>query len=118
MGRVSALSEQVSKLQGTVHQKAERAALQEQESCVRELGDAVQQQAEELAAAVRSATCRGEEQAEALERLAEDLAAVARGGQCAHPELACAAVLTPASSVRASQPACKPTPAPECSDHL
>ena len=87
MGRVSALSEQVSELQGAVHQKAERAALQEQESRVGELGEAVQQQAEELAAAARNATCRGEEQAEAMERLAEDLAAVARGGQWA--ELAC-----------------------------
>ena len=87
MGRVSALTEQVSELQGTVHQRAERAALQEQESRVNELGDAVQQQAEELAAAARSAACRGEEQAEAIERLTEDLAAVARGGQCA--ELVC-----------------------------
>ena len=87
MGRVSALSEQVSELRGAVHQKAERAALQEQESRVGDLGEAVQQQAGELAAAARSATRRREEQAEAMGRLTEDLAAVARGGQ--HAELAC-----------------------------
>ena len=97
------MSEQVSKLKGAVHQKAERAALQEQESCVRELGEAVQQQAEQLAAAARSATGRGEEQAEAMERLAEDLAAVARGGRCAgHACKVDCCLLTPRWQVRQS----------------
>ena len=108
MGRVSALSEQVSGLQGAVHQKAERAALQEQESRIRELGEAVLQQAEEATVAARSATCRREEQTGAMERLAEGLGCCRkRWAACraclngrlpsAHPELACAAVLTPAA---------------------
>ena len=126
MGRLSALSEQVSELQGAVHQKAERAALQEQESCVRELGEAVQQQAEELAAVASNATCRGNEQAEAMGRLTEDLAAVARGGQCAEPGrmLDCCLLIlswpvrrpdtscwSTAISVWASQTPCNPSPA-------